>query len=272
MATLAGEHIAVGYGKRNVIEDANILFDKSEIVSIIGPNGSGKSTLLKALSRLLPIQRGRVLLNGAEINSYRSREVAQKIAILPQSATAPPDMNIYKLVSCGRSPHHGYFADLEQTDEEIVEKVMRETDVWQFRERSLFSLSGGERQRVWLAMALAQEPEILMLDEPTTYLDIHHQLNLMDLVTETYRQRRITIIMVLHDLNQAARYSHRMVAMKDGAIVGDGSPADILREENVRHWFGVRMRPISFADEGCRHCFYCPMSVEREESMERESL
>lgn len=264
MATLKAERIRVGYGGHTVIQAASIAFNEPEIVSIIGPNGSGKSTLLKALSRLLPVQAGRVLLDGRAIASYRPREVAQKLAILPQSATAPADMNIYRLVSCGRSPHHSYFADLEQTDAEVVERVMRETDVWQFRARAMHSLSGGERQRVWLAMALAQEPEILMLDEPTTYLDIHHQLNLMDLVTETYRRRKMTIIMVLHDLNQAARYSHRLVAMKEGAIVGDGRPAEILDSAHVRAWFGVRMKAVDIDDGGATHRFYVPLAVERD--------
>ncbi len=261
MATLEARHIAVGYGKHIVVPDASIRFETAEIVSIIGPNGSGKSTLLKALSRLLPIGRGEVCLDERQIASYKAREVARKIAVLPQGATAPPDMNVYRLVSCGRSPHHGYFEEYDEHDDEIIERVMRETDVWKYRERAMYALSGGERQRVWLAMALAQEPEILLLDEPTTYLDIHHQLHLMDLVAETHRRRRISVIMVLHDLNQAARYSRRIIAMKDGAIVGDGTPAEVMTVEHMRAWFGIHMKPLDVVDGDDRYRFYLPLSV-----------
>lgn len=262
MATLCGENICVKYGKMRVLHEVTVRFTEPEVVSIIGPNGSGKSTLMKALSRLLPVSSGEVLLEGIPFAQYTNQQVARKIAILPQSATAPPGMNAYRLVSCGRSPHHSYFEDLQQMDMDIIENVMRETDVWRYRERSLESLSGGERQRVWLAMALAQEPDILMLDEPTTYLDIRHQLHLMDVITQTYRQRQITIIMVLHDLNQAARYSHRLIAMKDGKIVGDGVPDAVLTSAHIQEWFGVRMRSVQVVDGHDKHTFYMPLAVD----------
>lgn len=261
MATLEARGITVGYGHHVVVPQASVAFGEADIVSIIGPNGSGKSTLLKALSRLLPVTDGEVLLDGRPIKSYKAREVAQKIAVLPQGATAPPDMNVYRLVSCGRSPHHGYFDEYGAHDDEVIERVMRETDIWKYRHRAIYALSGGERQRVWLAMALAQEPEILLLDEPTTYLDIHHQLHLMDLVAATHERRHITVIMVLHDLNQAARYSRRIIAMKDGAVVGDGTPDEVLTPAHMRAWFGIRMKPLDVRDGDDKYRFYLPLSV-----------
>lgn len=265
MATLHAQNIVVGYGKQIIVPQASVRFEEGEIVSVIGPNGSGKSTLLKALSRLLPVADGEVHLNERPIKSYKAREIARKIAVLPQGAVAPPDMNVYRLVSCGRSPHHGYFEEYDEHDDAVVEYVMRETDIWKYRERAMYALSGGERQRVWLAMALAQEPEILLLDEPTTYLDIHHQLRLMDLVAETHRRRHITVIMVLHDLNQAARYSQRIIAMKNGEIVGDGAPDEVMTVEHMRDWFGIHMKPLAIRDDDDVYRFYLPLSVAGED-------
>ena len=268
MATLEAKGLRIGYDKNIIVTIDSLALTKPEIVSIIGPNGSGKSTLLKGLARLLPLAGGEVHLDGKNMRDYSASEIARKIAVLPQSAMAPADMNVFRLVSCGRNPHMNYFAELSDTDYEVIEHVMKETDVWKYRDRTMGALSGGERQRVWLAMTLAQDPEILMLDEPTTYLDIHHQMNLMDVIDMTWRHRSMTIVMVLHDLNQAARYSHRMWAMKDGKLVGDDTPEKVLTEDHIRDWFGVKMRPVHVQEEDKMYRFYLPLEVQRQDKTE----
>lgn len=265
MATLAVHHLCMGYGKHIVLPDISLSFEKPEIVSIVGANGSGKSTLLRALARLQAPRAGEVLLDGRPIGEYTRREVARKISVLPQSAAAPPDMLAERLVACGRHPHRGYFTEYGAEDRRIIEKVMRETDTWQYRDRFLQELSGGERQRVWLAMALAQEPEILLLDEPTTYLDIRHQLRLMELVREAYQRKRMTVIMVLHDLNQAIAYSHRIIALRQGTIVGDGTPSAVLTAEHIADWFGVRVQCVDIETTGGKQQFHLPLGIADEE-------
>lgn len=261
MATLATHNLCLAYGKHIVLPAVSLSFDKPEIVSIVGANGSGKSTLLRALARLQRPQAGEVLLDGRSIETYSRKEVARKIAALPQSAAAPPDMLAERLVACGRHPHRGYLAEYGADDRKIIERVMRETDTWQYRDRFLQELSGGERQRVWLAMALAQEPEILLLDEPTTYLDIRHQLRLMELVRDAYRRKRMTVIMVLHDLNQAIAYSHRIIALRQGTIVGDGTPSTVLTAEHIAAWFGVCVQCVDIETLEGTQQFHLPIGI-----------
>lgn len=256
MSVLTIDNITVGYGKRMILENQSIIFDKPEMVSIIGPNGSGKSTLLKSLARLIKVKHGSIALDGKSLTSWNTKELARHIALLPQITTAPQGMLVEQLVRSGRNPYVSMFKDLSEMDIHIVENAMKATDVWKYRYHPVGELSGGERQRVWLSLSLAQEPNILLLDEPTTYLDSRHQIELMELVKRMQQERNIMVIMVLHDLNLALRYSDRIVAIKDGAIVGDGAPRSIMTEDNLASWFGVKTDILQSPrqDDDCPIC------------------
>lgn len=238
-ATLNTDNITLQYGSHTIINGLSLNLSKPEIVTIIGPNGSGKSTLLKALSRLLEPTKGTVYLNCKDINKMSTEEVAKTISVMAQSAQAPPGITVEELIRYGRMPYQGFFEGLGKKDLEAVEKAIAFTELEKFRDRPIMALSGGERQRCWLAMALAQEPEILLLDEPTTYLDVHHQLELMELVVKLHKEKAITIIMVLHDLNHAARYSERLIALKKGKIMADGPTEKVFTEATIQQLYNV---------------------------------
>ena len=255
--TLEAQAVKLGYGGKVVAQRMDLVIDRPEIISIIGPNGSGKSTLLKALSRLLAPLSGRVLLDGRDIHQLPPREVARIMAILPQSVHAPGDMTVCDLVAYGRMPYKKMFEQLETEDQDCMEAALAATGMQAMLHRRLDSLSGGERQRAWLAMALAQQPRLLLLDEPTTYLDIHHQLELMKLVRKLHEDYKITVVMVLHDLNHAARFSQRIVAVKDGLIFADGPVAEVFTAENLRALYGVETTVMTIEQGGSSHlvCF-----------------
>jgi iron complex transport system ATP-binding protein len=210
-----------------------------DIVSLVGPNGSGKSTLLRALGRVLKPRRGTVYLDGRAMREWPTREVARKLALLPQGPTLAADLSVHELVWLGRSPHQGLLGLPTREDHEAVRWAIEETGITALAGRRLSELSGGERQRVWVAMALAQQPQVLLLDEPTTFLDLNHQLELLDLIRYLNREHGLTVVMVLHDLNQAARYARRVVVLKEGEIYADGPPAEVLTPETLRDVFGV---------------------------------
>ncbi|KAF1071787.1 MAG: Ferric enterobactin transport ATP-binding protein FepC [Pseudomonas citronellolis] len=211
---------------------------------IVGPNACGKSTLLAALARLLPPTTGQVVLDGQDIHSRPAKDVARRLGLLPQSASAPDGISVAELVARGRFPHQSLLRQWSPADELAVQRALQATRVEALAERPLDALSGGQRQRVWIAMALAQETPILLLDEPTTYLDITHQYELLELLAELNRAGR-TIVAVLHDLNQACRYASRLVAMRDGAVVAQGAPAEIFTEALVREVFDLDALIIS---------------------------
>ncbi len=240
MSTITTEHVRLQYGERVITEDLNLAFDKPEIVSIIGPNGSGKSTLLKSLARLLVPSGGAVYLDGQDLKSISMDKIARTISMLPQSANAPGDMTVRDLVTYGRLPYQGMFSKLSDLDIAAINKALKATEMERLQHNRLAALSGGERQRAWLSMALAKEPQILLLDEPTTYLDIRHQLALMELVVHLYSAMHIIVIMVMHDLNHAARYSHRLIALKKGAVVADGPVGEVFRKEVLEPLYGIR--------------------------------
>ena len=237
MSVLTVDNITVGYGKRLILENQSIVFDKPEIISIIGPNGSGKSTFLKALARLIKIKQGTISLDGKSLHSWNTKELARHIALLPQITTAPEGMLVEQLVRSGRNPYVSIFKELSDADLAAVEQAMKCTDVWKYRYRQIGELSGGERQRVWLSLSLAQEPNILLLDEPTTYLDSRHQIELMELVKRTQRERNI-------------------MALKEGAIVGDGTPHMMMTPENLAEWFGIKADILQSprSEETCPIC------------------
>lgn len=246
--TLEVENMTLSYGKKRIATDLTISIDSPQIISIIGPNGAGKSTILKAFARLLKPEKGLVYLDGKNIHEMPSKEVAKVLAILPQSPSSPTDITVKELVSYGRAPYQSYLSSLTEQDQEIIQRAMRRTNVLPFANRLLTSLSGGERQRVWLAMALAQDPDILLLDEPTTFLDIHHQLDLMMLIRTLYQELNITIVMVLHDLNHASRFSERIIAVKEGKIFYDGTSDEVMTMGNLRELYQIEAVPVRIAE------------------------
>lgn len=258
---LEANALTLGYGGKIVAPAVSLAFPEPEIVAIIGPNGSGKSTVLKALSRLLKPAGGTVLLDGREIHSLPRRTVAQIMAILPQGAQAPGDLAVYDLAACGRAPYRRLFAGLPAEDGRVIDQALAAVGLTELAYRRLDTLSGGERQRAWLAMALAQQPEILMLDEPTTYLDIHHQLEMLKLIQRLHEELRLTVIMVLHDLNQAARFCHRIVAVKDGEVFADGPVKQVLTREVLRELYGVETIVATVTQEGRTQLVCLPHDV-----------
>jgi ABC-type cobalamin/Fe3+-siderophores transport system ATPase subunit len=222
-----------------VLHHLSLEIGDREIVALVGPNGSGKSTLLRALGRVLKPRRGTVYLDGRAMREWPTREVARKLALLPQGPTLPADLSVRELVWLGRSPHQGMLGLPTRADEDAVRWALEETGIAAMAGRRLSELSGGERQRVWVAMALAQQPQVLLLDEPTTFLDLNHQLELLDLIRYLNSEHGLTVVMVLHDLNQAARYAERVVVLKEGEVYADGTPADVLTRETLREVFGV---------------------------------
>ena len=225
---------------KEILHGISAAFSMGKRTAIIGPNGAGKSTLLKALAAINADYEGAVLLDGQEIRTWGRKEIAKKIGILPQGVTAPPDTTVQQLVDYGRFPYRSLFSRDAQKDREVTAWAMAAAHVEQLASRQVQTLSGGERQRVFLAMVLAQQPEILLLDEPTTYLDIAHQLEVMDIVARLNRDYHMTIIMVLHDINHALQYADEIMIVKDGALKAQGLPQEVMTVANLAATFGVR--------------------------------
>ncbi len=234
------DHLRVQYDKKVVIEDLSFTIKENQITTIIGPNGCGKSTLLKAISKNLAYQSGSIVIEGTDLKRYKTKDLAKSMAILPQSPKVPADFSVGELVGFGRHPFIPFGKRFSRKDYDIVNWAMEKTDMSGFRCRKVNSLSGGERQRAWIAMALAQEPEILLLDEPTTYLDIAHQFETLELIKEIGSKMAMTIVMVLHDINQAARYSDEIIVMKEGAIIAQGTPEETIHEATMRDVFSLK--------------------------------
>ncbi len=241
---LAAERLRLGYGDRPVIAELSLKVPPQKITSIVGPNGCGKSTLLKGLARLLAPRAGAVLLDGAAIRTLPTREVARVVGLLPQAPAIPDRITVTELVSHGRFPHRQRFSRWSATDEAAVVDAMRATGVLELADSEVDRLSGGQRQRAWIAMALAQGTSVLLLDEPTTHLDVSHQIEILDVLVDLNLEGR-TIVMVLHDLNLAARYSDHLFALRDGALVAEGSPEDLIQPSFVRQLFGIDCRVLA---------------------------
>lgn len=238
-AALRGEAVSVGYGDRVIIKPMDVAVPAGEITSIIGPNGCGKSTLLKALSRTMPLRGGAVYLNGTAIATMPTAEVARQMALLPQSPQAPAGLTVGELVALGRYPHQRGFGRLTDDDRRIIDWALSITHLDGLAERPIDALSGGQRQRAWIAMALAQDTGLILLDEPTTYLDMAHQLEVLELLQTLNRDQGKTIALVIHELNLAARFSNWMIALKSGAIRGAGTPAEVMTPALLREVFGL---------------------------------
>jgi iron complex transport system ATP-binding protein len=236
---LGAEHVQLAYHDRIVVEDLSIAVPTGEVTVIVGPNACGKSTLLRALARLLSPEAGVVLLDGEEIRRIPTRTVAQRLGILPQQPIAPDGITVSDLVARGRNPHQRWFRQWDPSDEEAVASALEATGIVDLADRSVDELSGGQRQRAWIAMALAQGTDILLLDEPTTFLDLTHQIEVLDLMADLNASSGRTIVCVLHDLNLACRYAHNLVAMKDGRIVVEGPPDEVVTEATVADVFGL---------------------------------
>lgn len=241
MNRLHAENLALAYDSNPIINELHLAIPTGKITTLVGPNGCGKSTLLRGLARLLHPKRGYVYLDGKAIHTMPTKELAKQIGILPQSPVAPEGLTVRELVAQGRYPHQSWLQQWSKTDESITQEAMEITNIVHFAERPLDTLSGGQRQRAWIAMALAQETEILLLDEPTTFLDLSYQIEVLDLLHELNEAGR-TIVMVLHDLNQACRYAHYLVAMRDGQICVQGEPAQVMTEQMVADVFRVNAR------------------------------
>lgn len=236
---LGAVNLTLGYADADVVRELDVAIPAGRVTVIVGANACGKSTLLRGLARLLRPREGAVLLDGASVQQMAGVEVAKVIGLLPQSPVAPDGITVADLVGRGRYPHQGWFRRWTSADDAAVGAAMDATATTELAERPLASLSGGQRQRVWIAMALAQQTDILLLDEPTTFLDVNHQVDLLDLLTDLNRSSGTTIVIVLHDLNLAFRYADHVIAMKDGAIVRQGPPRDIVDADLVSEVFGL---------------------------------
>lgn len=239
MARIEGVSLSAGYGNGSIINDLNIKIPEGKITSIIGANGCGKSTILKTLSRMIEPEKGSVLLNGKEISKLPGIEVAKQMAILPQSPTAPKGLTVEELVAYGRYPHQKGFGKLNEKDRDKINWALEITGLSEFRERDVDALSGGQRQRVWISMALAQDTDLILLDEPTTYLDLVHQLEVLQLLQKLKEETGRTIALVIHELNMAARFSDHMIAVRSGEIIAYGSPEEIMTPEILSEIFMI---------------------------------
>ncbi|GIQ65109.1 iron ABC transporter ATP-binding protein [Paenibacillus cisolokensis] len=261
-AALSASDLKYGYRTNTVIEGFDLDVKPGEWLGIVGPNGSGKSTVLRMLARLIQPHHGTVAMYGECISGMSTKAIAKKLTMLSQTQEAALDITVRELVRRGRNPHLNWYEECRGEHEKVVDWALQSTKMTELQHRSLLALSGGERQRAWLAMCMAQSPEILLLDEPTTYLDIAHQLELMELIRGLNKEQSLTVVMVLHDLNQAARYCDRIVAIKDGAVVREGRPSEVFQPQFFREVFGIEAKIHD--DDGIPFYLPCGIACERE--------
>lgn len=245
------QNVSIAYGKRQILEDVTMEFEKGKITTIIGPNGCGKSSLLKTVSRVVTPTAGTPIFQDRPIREYAPKELAKKIAYLPQIHTSPSDIDIRTLVSYGRFPYKKFGGGLTKEDTDIIDQTLELTGLSHMGDRLLDNLSGGEKQRAWIAMTICQQPEILLLDEPITYLDIGYQVEVLELIKELGERLKITIVMVLHDMNFTARYSNRIYVLKDGHVHSYGEPERIIEHGHMEYVFGIDSQIICDEKNGC---------------------
>lgn len=239
MNCIKTENLNISYGNIEIVKELNLSIPKGKITTIIGANGCGKSTILKTIARILKAKSGAIYINDKEINSQSSKELAKVMGVLPQSPQAPSGLTVEELISYGRFPHQSGFGKMMGEDKKIVKWALEKTGLLEFKDRPIQALSGGQRQRAWIAMALAQETDILLLDEPTTYLDLAHQLDILKLLEQLNKKEGRTIVMVIHELNNAARFADHMVGIKKGKIVCEGTAEQVMTKENLKDIFNI---------------------------------
>lgn len=254
MSKLRTEKVDLGYDEVTVVRDLTVEVPTGRITSVVGPNGCGKSTLLRSLARLMKPKGGAIYLDGDAIFRLPTREVAKKLGILPQTPTAPEGLTVRELAAQGRYPHQSWLRQWSKEDERAVARALSTTGVEEFADRPLDTLSGGQRQRAWISMALAQETETLLLDEPTTFLDMAHQLEVLQLLDRLNREEERTILMVLHDLNNASRFSHHMIALSQGRVFAAGPPRRVVTAEVLREVFSVEAEIVADSRTGVPLC------------------
>lgn len=252
--TLTTRKLTLAYDKVPIVENLSAAIPTGKITALVGPNGCGKSTLLRGLARLLKPQSGVVYLDGESIAKLPTRDVAKRLGVLPQAPVAPEGLTVRELVAQGRYPHQSWLQQWSQDDEALTEQALSMTDMQELGDRPLDTLSGGQRQRAWIAMTLAQDTDILLLDEPTTFLDLAHQLEVLDLLYDLNQTQRHTIVMVLHDLNQASRYADYLLVMRQGKIFAQGTPAEVMTEAMVQEVFGLESRVVDDPVVGTPMC------------------
>lgn len=250
---LRAESVTVGYGAQPILKDVDLSVSRGEFLAVVGPNGSGKSTLVRTLTRSLAPTAGRVLLDGRDLRQLRPRDLARRLAVVAQETAVGFDFTAEEVVALGRTPHLAPFRSETPRDRAVVEEAMRRTNTLHLADRLITRLSGGERQRVMVARALAQEPQLLILDEPTAHLDIAHQIELLDLARRLNREEGLTVVAVLHDLNLAALYADRLYMLKEGRCWAEGGPAEVLTEANVLAVYGSRVKVIRHPVAGTPH-------------------
>lgn len=233
------KNLQVSYEKNVIIPHMDIQIPEEKITVLIGRNGCGKSTFLKAVTGIIPFNNGTVMIDGVDRAKISSKDVARKMAVLPQSPKAPEGLTVKELVSYGRFPYQKAFGGMSIRDLKMVDWAMKETHVYEYKEKLVESLSGGQRQRAWIAMAIAQETKLLLLDEPTTYLDLSHQLEILELLQKLNQKNKTTIVMVLHELNQAAKFADHIIGMKKGEVLFEGAPCDVITEDNLRNLYHI---------------------------------
>lgn len=251
---LSTHRLTLAYDRTAIIKNLDLAIPRGRITALVGANGCGKSTLLRGLARLLKPRSGAVYLDTNDLFKLSTKQVAKQLGILAQSPIAPEGLTVRDLVACGRYPYQSWLQQWSPEDERLVELALSITGMTEFAEREIDTLSGGQRQRAWIAMALAQDTEILLLDEPTTFLDLAHQIEVLDLLQELNHTQARTLVMVLHDLNQACRYADYLVALKEGNIYAHGTPKDVMTEEVVREVFGLNSRIIADPVAGTPMC------------------
>ena len=239
MSCISTKNLNISYGNLDIVKDLNLDIPKGKITTIIGSNGCGKSTILKTIARIIQAKSGDIFVNNINIKEQSPKDLAKVMAVLPQSPQAPSGLTVEELIAYGRFPHQKGFGKMKKEDEDIVTWALKSTGIEEFRERPMEALSGGQRQRAWIAMALAQQTEILILDEPTTYLDLAHQLEILKLLEELNRKQGTTIVMVIHELNNAARFADHMIGVKKGQVVCQGTAHEVMTKENLKELFNI---------------------------------
>lgn len=237
---LETKELVLGYDKKDIIQSVDVTIPQGKITALIGPNGCGKSTLLRGMARLLKARAGTVYLDGENLRKLSTKAIAKRLGVLPQGPSTPEGLTVRELVAQGRYPHQNFFQQWSPEDEVALEKALEITHMLEFANRPLDALSGGQRQRAWIAMTLAQETEIFLLDEPTTFLDLAHQIEVMDLLIDLNHQHGSTIVVVLHDLNQAARYADTIIVVKEGQVHRQGTPEEVMQSEVIEEVFGLK--------------------------------